>query len=136
MNVNGKTDSGAGAKVLIADDDDDFRGMLVDALRADGYSVIEARDGAEMLALLHDALTNPGSRPDVVVADVRMPKLSGLGALEEIRRAGVRMPFVMMTGFSPSSVEIVAKRLGARDVLKKPFDLEALRTAVTNARGA
>jgi hypothetical protein len=59
----------AGLKVLIADDDDELRGILAEALRSDGYEVSEARDGAEMLALLNDTLTDPVARPDVIVAD-------------------------------------------------------------------
>jgi two-component system response regulator (stage 0 sporulation protein F) len=125
-----------GRRVLVADDDDELRGILVEALRSDGYAVSEARDGMEMLAIIHDSLTYPGSRPDVVVADVRMPHLSGLGALQELKRTGVRLPVVMMTAFCPESVEIVAKRLGAAGVLRKPFDLDDLRTAVLNAHGA
>jgi two-component system response regulator (stage 0 sporulation protein F) len=125
-----------GRRVLVADDDDALRAIVVDALRSDGYSVSEAQDGMEMLAIINDSLTNPLSRPDVVVADVRMPHLSGLGALQELKRAGVRLPIVMMTAFCPSSVEVVAKRLGASGVLQKPFDLDDLRTAVINAHGA
>jgi two-component system, response regulator, stage 0 sporulation protein F len=122
-----------GVRILVADDDDDLRAVVVDALRADGYAVLEARDGEEMLAVLHDALTDSANRPDVILADVRMPKLSGLGVLQQLRRAGVRLPVVMMTGFCPSSVEIVAKRLGAWGVLRKPFDLDDLRTVLMNA---
>ena len=121
--------------VLVADDDDELRATVVDALRSDGYVVLEARDGEEMLALLRDTLSDPATRPDVVVADVRMPKLSGLGVLAELRYAGMRVPVVMMTGFYPESVEVVAKRLGAIGVLRKPFDLDDLRTAVMNAHG-
>jgi nitrogen fixation/metabolism regulation signal transduction histidine kinase len=59
----------AGLRVLIADDDDELRAILAEALRSDGYEVSEARDGAEMLALLNDTLTDPVARPDVIVAD-------------------------------------------------------------------
>jgi DNA-binding response OmpR family regulator len=122
-----------GLKVLVADDDDELRATLVDALRSDGCTVFEARDGEETLAILHDMISDPATRPDVLVADVRMPKLSGFGVLTELRHAGVRLPVVMMTGFCPESVEVVAKRLGAIGFLRKPFDLHALRTAVINA---
>jgi CheY-like chemotaxis protein len=125
-----------GRRVLVADDDDALLTMLSEALRSDGYLVSEAHDGVEMLALLHDTLSEPGSRPDVIVADVRMPHLSGLGVLQELKRTGVRLPVVMMTAFCPSSVEVVAKRLGAVGVLRKPFDLDDLRTAVLNAHDA
>jgi CheY-like chemotaxis protein len=120
--------------VIVADDDDDLRALVVDTLRADGYTVVEARDGAELLALLSDTLGDPIARPDVIITDVLMPKLSGLGVLEELRRARVHMPVLMMTGFAPASVAAVAKRLGAVGVLKKPFDADALRAAVQNAR--
>jgi DNA-binding response OmpR family regulator len=122
-----------GLRVLVADDDDELRATLVDALRADGYIVLEAHDGEEMLALLHDTISDPATRPDVIIADVRMPKLSGLGVLAELRHEGVHVPIVMMTGFHPESVEVVAKRLGAIGILRKPFDLDDLRTAVMNA---
>jgi CheY-like chemotaxis protein len=124
----------AGATVLVADDDDELRALVVDTLRADGYIVVEARDGAEMLAMLADTAGDPSKRPDVIVTDVRMPKLSGLGVLQEMRHAQLRMPVVLMTGFPPASVEVVAKRLGAVGVLKKPFDIDDLRTAVVHAR--
>jgi len=123
-----------GMTVVVADDDDELRAVVVDALRSDGYSVVEARDGEELLALVADLVGDAATRPDVIVADVRMPKLSGLGVLEELRRTHVRLPVVMMTGFSPDSVEVVARRFGAMGVLRKPFDLDDLRTAVMNAR--
>jgi CheY-like chemotaxis protein len=127
------TDS-AGTKVFVADDDDELRALVVEALRGDGYSVVEARDGAELLAMVCDALGDPEVRPDVVVADVRMPKLSGLGVLEQLKLSQVQLPVVLMTGFAPQSVEVVAARLGAVGVLRKPFDVDDLRTAVMNAK--
>jgi DNA-binding response OmpR family regulator len=123
-----------GLRVLVAEDDDDLRGVVADALRSDGYAVIEARDGAEGMALLNDSMSDPSTRLDVLVADVRMPNLSGLGMLAELRRTGVRLHVVMMTGFYPNSVEVIAKRLGALGVLRKPFDLDDLRTALMNAQ--
>jgi two-component system response regulator (stage 0 sporulation protein F) len=123
-----------GVKVFVADDDEDLRALVVETLRSDGYTVVEAGDGEELLALLSDALADPASRPDIVVADVRMPKLSGLGVLEHLNRAHVRVPVLLMTGFAPQSVGIVARRLGAVGVLEKPFDVDDLRTAVMNAR--
>jgi CheY-like chemotaxis protein len=124
----------ARATILVADDDDELRGLVVETLRSDGYNVVEARDGAETLSILADTEGDPSTRPDVVVTDVRMPKLSGLGVLEELRHAHVSLPVVLMTGFPPASIEVVAKRLGAVGVLRKPFDVDDLRTAVMIAR--
>jgi FixJ family two-component response regulator len=81
-------------------------------------------------------MTDPRARPDVVVTDVMMPKLSGLGVLDAIRRAQLHFPVILMTVLSDRSVFIVAKRLGAVGVLLKPFDVDDLRTAVLNARTA
>lgn len=120
--------------VIVADDDDDLRALVAETLRSDGHTVIEARDGAELLAVLSDTLSDPLACPDLILTDVLMPKLSGLGVLEELRRARVRLPVLMMTGFAPSSVAAVAKRLGAVGVLRKPFDADDLRTAVLNAK--
>jgi DNA-binding NtrC family response regulator len=123
-----------GAKVFVADDDDELRTLIAEALRCEGYTVIEARDGAELLALLADTLTEVHARPDVVVTDVCMPKLSGLGVLQELKRTRAGLSVVLMTAFPPTSVDIVAKRLGAVEVLAKPFDVDRLKEAVSNAR--
>jgi DNA-binding response OmpR family regulator len=120
-------------RVLVADDDDDMRDLVADTLRADGYDVLEARDGADLLAQLEAALGNPQARPDLVVTDIMMPKLSGLGVLDALRRAQLHFPVILMTVLRDDSIYIVARRLGAVGVLRKPFDIDDLRTAVVNA---
>jgi CheY-like chemotaxis protein len=120
-------------KVLVADDDPDMRELVATTLRADGYDVREAADGNELLERLEQAFDDPGIRPDVVLTDVMMPGLSGLGVLEALRRAQLHFPVVLMTVLKDPSVHIVAKRLGAVGVLGKPFDVDDLRTAILNA---
>jgi CheY-like chemotaxis protein len=119
--------------VLVADDDEDMRSLVVATLVSDGYRVIEARDGAELLDHLSDALEDPNARPDVVVTDVLMPKLSGLGVLDALRRAQWNVPVILMTVLGDGSVETLAHRLGAVCVLRKPLDVDDFRTAVLNA---
>lgn len=119
--------------VLVADDDDDMRALVASTLRADGFEVLEAIDGAQLLERLEDALSDPRSRPDVVVTDIMMPRLSGLGVLDALRRAQLHFPVILMTVLADDSIHIVAKRLGALGVLRKPFDIDDLRTAVVNA---
>jgi CheY-like chemotaxis protein len=119
--------------ILVADDDEDVRALVVETLRADGHRVVEACDGAELVEYLRDALDNSTARPDVIVTDVRMPKLSGLGVLAELRRSHWSVPVVLITALADDSVRTVARRLGAVGVLKKPLDVDNLRTAVLNA---
>jgi len=119
--------------VLVADDDEDMRTLVVETLRADGYRVIEAHDGAELLDHLRGALDATLPKPDVVVTDVLMPKLSGLGVLDALRRAQWNVPVILMTVLGDGSVHTLARRLGAVCVLRKPLVVDDLRTAILNA---
>lgn len=120
--------------VMVADDDDDFRAVAVAALEADGHSTIEAHDGQELLELLDLARDDASSpRPDVLVTDVKMPRLSGLGILAALRGARWNLAVVVVTGLSDESIETVARRLGAVRVLRKPFDPADLLAAVRDA---
>jgi DNA-binding NtrC family response regulator len=83
--------------------------------------------------LLEDAFEDPSTRPDLIVSDACMPHLSGLGVLEAMKRAHISVPMLIMTGFVPPSVGVVARRLGGLGVLSKPFDVNALRIAVARA---
>lgn len=119
-------------RVFLAEDDEEMRLLLCSALRQDGYEVVEARDGGEMLERVRVAYQNADDAPDVIVMDVRMPKLSGLGLLSAIRRARWSTPVILITGFGDSVLHEQAKSLGATVVFDKPFDLDDLRTAVLN----
>jgi CheY-like chemotaxis protein len=122
--------------VLVADDDDDLRALVAETLRGDGYCVVEVTDGAEALDYLALAVDDPSLRPDIVLTDVRMPQLSGLGVLQALKNASVALPIVVMTVLRDDSVRTVAKRLGAVGVLQKPFDVDELRSAILNAEYA
>jgi CheY-like chemotaxis protein len=119
--------------VLVADDDEDMRSLVSETLRADGHRVMEACDGEELLGHLRRALDDPAERPDVVVTDVLMPRLSGLGVLDALRRVQWNVPVILMTVLRDSSVHTLAKRLGAVCVLQKPLGIEDLRSAVLRA---
>jgi CheY-like chemotaxis protein len=122
--------------VYVADDDADMRALVSETLRGDGCATREASDGEELLELLRLALADPELCPDVVVADVRMPRLSGLGVLHALRRAAWNLPVIMITVVSDQSIHTVAKRLGAVGVLHKPFDPDDLLIAVRHAKAA
>jgi CheY-like chemotaxis protein len=84
-------------RVLVADDDDEMRAFVTAALQADGCSTVEAHDGRELPDLLKNALDSADLRPDVIVADVKMPGLSGLGALAALQHSKWDLPVVLIT---------------------------------------
>jgi CheY-like chemotaxis protein len=118
-------------RLLIAEDDKDFRELLVAGLRADGYDIIEAATGFELL----DALMTPppatnGHAFDLVISDVRMPGLSGVDALARIGHGPDAPPVLFITAFGDDQVHEQARRAGAIDVLDKPLDMDDLRVFV------
>jgi|HubBroStandDraft_1064217.scaffolds.fasta_scaffold02712_2 CheY-like chemotaxis protein len=119
--------------VFVADDDEAMREAVATSLRVGGHYVVEARDGSELLDRFRGTADAPPLRPDVVVADVRMLNLSGLGVLSALRRAKWNVPVLLITALADESVRPVARRLGAIGILRKPFETEDLLTAVLNA---
>lgn len=107
--------------VLIADDDPHVRELLRDFLAGQGYEVATAATGDEAL----DAV--PTFRPDVILVDRLMPGLSGTGVLDALRRAGVTVPVILMSGHHAAVPE------GFFGVLRKPFNLPGLVQIVAAA---
>jgi CheY-like chemotaxis protein len=119
------------ATVLLVDDDARFRTTVRLALLDHGYETREVDNGAEALELLAAAADDAGPMPDVIVLDVLMPGLSGLGILQVMRRLGTRMPpTLLVTGFRDPSLDILARKLGAARVLRKPIAAEDVSAAV------
>jgi two-component system response regulator (stage 0 sporulation protein F) len=116
------------ARILVADDDEDARALLATALRADGFEVREADDGSQLLDQLDEA-----ELPELVIADVRMPRMSGLGVLHALRRAQIGTPVILVTALADRSIHTVGKRLGAVAIFRKPIDLDGLRRTVVEA---
>jgi two-component system, chemotaxis family, chemotaxis protein CheY len=108
--------------ILVADDDPICRKIVVLRLRSLGeFKVAEATDGNEALALLKR------NRYDGLIVDWQMPGRSGLEIVREIRKAGVAMPLLMVTGESEKEKVVEAIRAGVTDYLIKPFDNETLQ---------
>ena len=107
--------------ILVVDDDDAHRGMLRTMLRSWGYTVDEAADGDEAVALVREKAF------DVVLTDVRMARMDGIHALKGILEYNPALPVVLMTAYSSVETAVEALRLGAYDYLVKPLDFEALK---------
>jgi CheY-like chemotaxis protein len=118
--------------VFLAEDDDDLRTLISHSLRNDGYEVIEAKDGAELLDLLAGASSAPMQRPDVIVTDVLMPCYSGLGVLAALHKSAWNVPVILITARRDDAVDHDAERLGAAAIVHKPFDIDDLRAVILN----
>jgi two-component system response regulator MprA len=108
------------AAVLVADDDRAIRESLATALELAGYEVATCSDGVQALAALH-------ARPfDVVILDVMMPGVDGLGVCSVLRAEGNRVPILMVTARTETSDRVAGLDAGADDYVAKPYDLEEL----------
>jgi two-component system response regulator AtoC len=102
-------------RVLIVDDEENFRHMLSVILKKEGYDVEAASNGEE-------ALQKIGVSPyDQILCDIRMPKMDGLDFLNEAKKAGVGATIVMMSAYGTVDIAIEAIKLGAYDYISKPF---------------
>ncbi|WP_042167050.1 response regulator transcription factor [Paenibacillus gorillae] len=104
------------AKILIADDDARIRELIALFLRNEGYELVEAKDGAEALAIVE----NDGV--DMVILDIMMPHLDGWELCREIRSIDSNIPLLMVTAKGESAHKVKGFQLGTDDYLTKPFD--------------
>jgi two-component system response regulator MprA len=105
-------------KVLVADDDRAIRESLTTALELHGYEVNACRDGVEALAAFR------GARPDVLVLDVMMPGVDGLGVCRVLRAEGDRIPILMLTARVETADRVAGLDAGADDYVPKPYDID------------
>jgi DNA-binding response OmpR family regulator len=116
------------SRILVVDDEANIRMMIRMGLKAAGHEVETAADGEAALALFE-----AGTRFDLVLLDQRMPGLDGLAVLREVRVHDPQARVVMVTAFGTIDLAREALRLGATDLLRKPFTLDVLRGAVHSA---
>lgn len=107
-------------KLLLVDDEAEFRAATSRALSRRGFEVRTAADGTQALARIDDEV------PDVVVLDLRMPELDGIGTLAALRDSGCDVPVVILTGHGALDDALAGVRLGIVDFLAKPIDVDAL----------
>lgn len=105
--------------VVLVDDDDALRAALRFSLEIDGYQVESCRSGEQLLEL-----ELPG-RPACLVLDYKLPGLSGLDALEELRRRGVSLAAILVTSYASPKLRLRARELQA-EVVEKPLLGDAL----------
>ena len=111
-----------GAVVLLVDDEDQLRRVMRDLLEHQGYTVVEARDGAEALAEVDR------SAPDLMILDLNLPQVDGYTVLGQLRSrdATRNLPIIVLTAKGDEDNEVRVLELGADDFLTKPFRARAL----------
>lgn len=112
--------------ILVIDDDDLLRTMISMALTAAGFSVTVARDGREGLRIFHEDPT------EIVLTDIVMPETEGIGVIMELRRDYPVVGLIAMSGHNAHSGMYLdmAKKIGAHQILPKPFTVDELIKAV------
>ncbi len=110
-------------RVLVVDDEEMVREVVARYLERDGFTVVQASDGAEALAALKESL------PDLVVLDLMLPKVEGVEVLREIRKRG-RLPVILLSARAEESDRVAGLELGADDYVVKPFSPRELAARV------
>ncbi|MBI5496627.1 MAG: sigma-54-dependent Fis family transcriptional regulator [Deltaproteobacteria bacterium] len=123
-----------GSRILIADDEANIRKVLAKTLEREGYDVVAVKDGQEALEVIEhrDVEDDPIG---VVVTDLRMPRLDGLGLLSKLRESAPDIPVILITAHGTVDTAVTALKQGAFDYVTKPFDqvelLRVIRKAAT-----
>lgn len=116
------------AHILVIDDEEDVRGLIRAFLEPDGHTISEAGNGEE-------GLQQQGQSPaDIIISDIFMPEKDGLQVIRTLAKSGVRI--IAISGgmqFDNADFLNLARKLGAAQVLYKPFDQQQLRAAVSAA---
>ena len=112
-----------GNLLLVVEDEDNLRKMLTSFLQAEGFPILEARDGLQALALWQDA------KPDLVILDIMLPGKSGLDVLKDIRAVD-NTPVIMLTARVEEIDKLLGLELGADDYITKPFSPRELTARI------
>jgi len=113
----------------VIDDEPDVRTVIRLTLEKAGYYVVEASDGEHAIQVL-----NEGEHPmvvDVIITDIRMPRINGLEAIAYFQREYPSVPLIVLTGFPDLGMAVKLLNQGITDYLVKPLEREKLMSAVT-----
>ena len=107
-------------KILLVDDESEFADTLAERLHLRGYLAETAGDGERALRFFEE------NNPDLVVLDLKMPGLSGMDVLKEIRKRDSSTPVILLTGHGSTKEGIEGMKQGAYDYLIKPINIDVL----------
>ena len=116
------------AKILVIDDERPIRRTLTDVLEYEDYEVDTAEDGLEGIEKVKD------NEYDVILCDIKMPKMDGMETLEHITKINKEIPVIMISGHGTVETAVGAIKKGAYDFIEKPLDLNRLFVVLRNAQ--
>ena len=114
-------------KILVADDEQSMREFLDIMLKKEGYKVSLASNGEEVIKLIEKDIF------DLVLMDIRMPRLDGIAALKKIKTVSPETIVIMITAYASADTAIKAMKEGAYDYITKPFKVEEIKLIIKNA---
>ncbi|MGI6065493.1 MAG: response regulator [Bacillota bacterium] len=112
--------------ILIVDDQLGVRRLLFEALKDDFRAVYMAGSGMEAIELVKE------HNPDLVIMDMKMPRMNGLEVLKNLRKMNFQCPVIMMTAYGELEIVAQATKMGVKKYITKPFDLRELRQIITD----
>jgi DNA-binding NtrC family response regulator len=115
------------AKILVIDDERSIRNTLKEVLEYEGHEVKDAADGADGLKLATD------EKFDIILCDIKMPKMDGIEVLEKVIEQTPDVPFIMISGHGTIETAVEAIKKGAYDFISKPLDLNRMLITLRNA---
>ena len=121
-------------RLLVAEDDQALRDLMVQILRADGHEVTTVTNGLELVSVLEVSMDPEQGTDgfDLVISDIRMPGATGLHAFKLLGNEEGTPPVVFITAFGDEELHAEARRIGALTVLDKPIDFDELRALVND----
>ena len=112
------------SRILVVEDDPAILRGLADNLRFESYEVLTAADGESACSLIRE------HKPDLIILDLMLPRLSGYEVCRKVRAEGVKTPIVMLTARSEEADRVLGLDLGADDYVTKPFSVRELMARV------
>ena len=113
--------------ILVIDDEPDICELFEQILEAEGWTVLSAHNGMEGVA------RNTASNPDVIILDLKMPKMDGVETLKAIRKTDQEVTVIILTGYGSAETIRAALDLNVYEYISKPFENDTIRRVVGEA---
>ena len=115
------------SKILVVDDEQSLRDFLAIMLKKEGHDVVTAEDGTHAMNAVQSEIF------DLVISDVKMPGIDGIGVLKSVKEISPETVVIMITAYATAETAVEAMKLGASDYIIKPFKVDELKLTINNS---